>query len=232
MQESLASAPSAVLFNGVKRMSNHPTEIGLRDAGLMGEEVISFGPFRLYASRRLVERAGVPLRLGSRALEILIILIRNAGTVINKRDLIATVWPDVTVGEGCLRVHVAALRKALGDGISGAKYVTNVSARGYCFVGPVSHSNALRVSDGGAADRPHPLLSQSKRVLRRDETIGRIAAELASKRLVTLVGPGGVSKTIVAVAVAQQLLVDSISDVVLFDLGLLTDSGAFPEFRR
>jgi DNA-binding winged helix-turn-helix (wHTH) protein len=228
MQQPLASTPSAVFFNGVKRMSNHPTEIGgLSNTGLMGEDVFSFGPFRLYASRRLVERAGVPLRLGSRALEILIVLIQNAGTVINKRDLTATVWPDVTVGEGCLRVHVAALRKALGDGVSGARYVTNVSARGYCFVGSVSRSKVLRVSDGGATDRPYPLSSQPKRVAGRDETIRRIAVELASKRLATLVGPGSGGRTTVAVAAAQQLLVDLIGDLVVFDLRMPTDSGIF-----
>ena len=144
-------------------MSNDPTEIGLSDVGIVGEEVISFGPFRLYASRRLIERAGLPIHLGARAFEILIVLIQNAGKVVNKDDLMAMVWPDVTVGEGCLRVQVAALRKALGDGTSGARYVISISSRGYCFVAPVSYSNAPTPSARRARcdETRHAILPQS-----------------------------------------------------------------------
>ena len=80
--------------------------------------MISFGPFRLYAAQRLIEREGVPLHLGGRALDIFIVLVEHAGEVVSKNDLMARVWPGVTVDEGSLRVHVAALRKALGDGES------------------------------------------------------------------------------------------------------------------
>src|SRR5882672_9405447 len=113
------------------------------DARAMSGDVISFGPFRLFAARRLIERAGVPVHLGGRALDILIVLTEQAGKVVIKHDLMARVWPGVTVDEGSLRVHVASLRKVLGDGEAGVRYVTTLSGQGYCFVAPIARANAL-----------------------------------------------------------------------------------------
>jgi DNA-binding winged helix-turn-helix (wHTH) protein len=76
-------------------------------------DIISFGPFRLYAAQRLLEKAGSPLNLSARALDILIVLIERAGKVVSKKSLMARVWPDVSVDEGNLRFHIAALRRAL-----------------------------------------------------------------------------------------------------------------------
>ena len=87
------------------------------------EQAVSFGPFRLHAARRTLERSGVALNLGSRALEILIVLVEQAGEVVSKNELMTRVWPDVTVDEASLRVHVAAVRKALADGEPDARYV-------------------------------------------------------------------------------------------------------------
>src|SRR3954452_20473824 len=95
---------------------------------------LSFGPFKLAASERLLTKGGAPVELGARALDILIALISTPNEVVNKTDLISRVWPDVTVEEGSLRFHVASLRKALGDGKDGARYITTLPGRGYCFV--------------------------------------------------------------------------------------------------
>ena len=81
---------------------------------------------------------GKPLRLGSRALDILVTLVESAGETIRKDQLIARTWPDTVVDEGALRVHVAALRKALGDGRAGKRYIANIPGRGYSFVAPVT----------------------------------------------------------------------------------------------
>jgi DNA-binding winged helix-turn-helix (wHTH) protein len=83
-----------------------------------GQE-IAFGPFRLYPDQRRLLRTDVPLQLGSRAWEILLLLVERAGEIVKKSELMARVWPDTIVEEGCLRVHIAALRKALGDGQAG-----------------------------------------------------------------------------------------------------------------
>jgi DNA-binding winged helix-turn-helix (wHTH) protein len=101
------------------------------------EPAISFGPFHLLPAQRLLLEADRPLHLGSRALDILIALVERAGEVISKHELMTRVWPDTCVEEGNLKVHVAALRRILGDGQPGQRYVVNVHGRGYVFVAPV-----------------------------------------------------------------------------------------------
>ena len=103
--------------------------------GLHG--TLRFGPFELSSSQRVLRRDGVTLPLGNRAFDILVYLAERPGEVIGKKELIDHVWPNVTVAEGSLRVHVAAIRKVLGDGQFGNRYVTNDKGRGYCFIGSV-----------------------------------------------------------------------------------------------
>src|SRR5580693_783961 len=98
---------------------------------------LQFGPFELSSSERVLRREGEALPLGGRALDILIYLADRPGEVIAKQELMGHVWSDVTVEEGSLRVHVAAIRKALGDGQFGNRYIANVKGRGYSFVGTV-----------------------------------------------------------------------------------------------
>jgi DNA-binding winged helix-turn-helix (wHTH) protein len=99
--------------------------------------MLKFGRFELSVGERLLRREGVVLPLGSRALDILIYLAERPGELIAKQELIDHVWPDVIVEEGSLRVHVAAIRKALGDGQFGNRYIANIKGRGYSFVGTV-----------------------------------------------------------------------------------------------
>src|ERR1700730_7002350 len=79
-------------------------------------EVVSFGPFELVASERLLTKDGVPVELGARALDILIALLSQPNEIISKKDLLAQVWPDVTVEASSMRVHVGGLRVAMGRG--------------------------------------------------------------------------------------------------------------------
>jgi DNA-binding winged helix-turn-helix (wHTH) protein len=103
----------------------------------MVNRTLRFGPFELSGSKRVLRRNGVTLPLGSRAFDILVYLAERPGEVIGKNELINHVWSNVTVEEGSLRVHVAAIRKALGDGQFGNRYIANVKGRGYSFVGSV-----------------------------------------------------------------------------------------------
>ncbi len=98
---------------------------------------LKFGPFELSIGERVLRRDGRVLPLGDRALDILTYLADRSGEVIAKRELMDHVWSDVTVEEGSLRVHVAAIRKALGDGQFGNRYIANIKGRGYSFVGTV-----------------------------------------------------------------------------------------------
>src|ERR1700736_2351560 len=102
----------------------------LEDASPMDEETFAFGSFRLIPAQRMLLEDGKPLRLGSRALDILVTLVERAGETIHKDQLIARTWPDTVVDEGALRAHVAALRKALGEGPAGRRYIVNIPGRG------------------------------------------------------------------------------------------------------
>src|SRR3984957_12069216 len=86
---------------------------------------LRFGPFELSIGERLLRRDDEVLPLGGRALDILICLAERPGEGISKQELIDHVWSGVTVEEGSLRVHVAAIRKALGDGQFGNRYIAN-----------------------------------------------------------------------------------------------------------
>src|SRR6202020_675530 len=101
------------------------------------QETISFGPFELSSGERILRRDGLVLPLGGRAFDILNYLVKRPGEVVTKKELIDQAWPDVVVEEGSLRVHVAAIRKALGDGKFGNRYIANIQGRGYSFVGSV-----------------------------------------------------------------------------------------------
>jgi AraC-like DNA-binding protein len=107
--------------------------------GSASQHVISFGPFRLFVAERLLERC-IPVHLGRRAAGILAALAERPTEVVSKEDLLARVWPDRTIKEESLRFHVAALRKALGNGRSGIRYLANIPGRGYRFIAPTSHA--------------------------------------------------------------------------------------------
>jgi predicted ATPase len=186
---------------------------------------LSFGPFDLLVSERLLIREGVPIDLGGRALGILVALISAPNEVISKKDLMSQVWPDVRVEEGSLRFHMASLRKALGDGRDGARYIATLAGRGYCFVAPVSRTSS---PNGNAPSvfaefRHANLPSRLSRIVGRDDDVLRLSAQLNTSRFVTIVGAGGVGKTTVAVAVAHHLATAFAGSVLFVDLGMLSD---------
>jgi DNA-binding winged helix-turn-helix (wHTH) protein len=107
------------------------------DSQTVNGATLTFGPYRLLPLQRMVLRGSTPLQLGSPAREILFALVEHAGEVVHKRELLRRVWPDSVVEEATLRVHITALRRALGQGEAGARYVETVTGRGYRFVAPV-----------------------------------------------------------------------------------------------
>jgi predicted ATPase/DNA-binding winged helix-turn-helix (wHTH) protein len=208
--------------------SAKPEEPLLDEERPQGKDIVSFGPFRLFATQRLLEKEGLPLNLGSRALDLLIALVERATEVVSKRELMARVWPNLVVDEGSLRFHIASLRKVLGDGQSGVRYVTNVAGRGYCFVAPISRSAARPSRAESAADQAAKLPSPLLRMVGRDETVQTISAQLLGQRFVTVVGPGGVGKTTVAVSVARAEFAEFGGAVHFVDLGALEDPSLVP----
>jgi predicted ATPase/DNA-binding winged helix-turn-helix (wHTH) protein len=185
-----------------------------------------FGAFTLVPAQRLLLQGDAPVRVGGRALDVLIVLVEAAGKVVGRDELMASVWKKVVVDEGSLRVHIAALRRALGDDGDARRYIVNVPGRGYAFVGDVSPSAPAGVNgtwpkpDAGRSPLP-PLLVN---VVGRDDAIREVGCMVAEHRLVTVVGAGGVGKTTVALAAAARLAAQYRDGARFVDLAPLTDA--------
>jgi predicted ATPase/DNA-binding winged helix-turn-helix (wHTH) protein len=193
-------------------------------------EVLTFGEFRLDPVRFVLHKGGRPVRLGSRALEILILLTQRAGQVVTKNELLDRVWPKGVAQEATLRVHVAALRKALGDGGQGARYVENFSGRGYRFVAPViparekSPLEVANVSPTIEHVRGAEGVSVALgRMVGCADVVAALSMRVLRQRLVTIVGPGGAGKSLVAAAVIEKQVAAYEHGVRLVDLSAVSD---------
>jgi predicted ATPase/DNA-binding winged helix-turn-helix (wHTH) protein len=191
--------------------------------GTVVHSKLRFGPFELSIGERMLRRDGRVLPLGDRALDILTYLADRPGEVIAKQELIHHVWSDVTVEEGSLRVHVAAIRKALGDGQFGNRYIANIKGRGYSFVGTVvplaggtENRNAKLSPQGRLPVRPIMMIG-------RETVVSEVSDKLRNERFVTLLGPGGIGKTTIALAVARAVAEEFAGEVHFVDLESLTD---------
>ncbi|WP_284421904.1 MULTISPECIES: winged helix-turn-helix domain-containing protein [unclassified Bradyrhizobium] len=193
-----------------------------------GDEV-SFGSFVVRVSERSLRKGATPVHLPPRALDILLVLLQQAGSVVDKHDLMARVWPDVTVDAGSLRFHIGVLRKVLGDGEAGARFVATVPGKGYSFVCPVSYRMSAEADDRSrAVETNYGLPPRLSRMIGRDDVVEKVCGMLLKDRFVTIVGPGGIGKTTVAIAAAHQTNPQVASAVAFFDLGPLNDPMLVP----
>lgn len=163
---------------------------------MAGREVYTFGPFSLDAVERRLTRDGHLCPLSPKAHDLLVTLVRDAGRLVRKEDLLDRVWPGAFVEEGILNVHVSTLRKALGDDSRRPWCIETVSRAGYRFIAPVSNLRSGHQSSAAPEDselvgrgRFH-LLSASRQevpkavasyraVVRRDPTYAAAHAGLA-----------------------------------------------------
>lgn len=192
--------------------------------GVSQDLTVSFGPFRLSAGKRLLMKGEEPVAIGGRALDILIALVEHAGEVLTTRELIERVWPNVFVDEASLRVNLGTLRKVLGDGRDGARYIANVPGRGYCFVAQLQRSVSTDARPpAGSTNGFHKLPARLERMIGRDETVTALQFLLMDRRFVSVVGPGGMGKTTVALAIAHAVRDDFSNRVYFLDLHTLGD---------
>src|SRR6266567_1290224 len=196
----------------------------------MNGQAISFGPFRLLPAQRLLLEDDQPVRLGSRAFDILATLLERPGEVIGKDDLISRTWPKTFVEDVNLKIQVSALRRALGDGQAGKRYIATVTGRGYSFVAPIrldepSHAPPPTTV---ASTEAHNLPLAVTRMIGRDEAVAALVSRLSRERLVTIVGPGGIGKTTVALAVAERMIAGYEHGIWLVDLAPLGEPRLVP----
>jgi predicted ATPase/DNA-binding winged helix-turn-helix (wHTH) protein len=196
----------------------------------MDGQAVSFGPYRLLTAQRVLLEGDRQVRLGSRAFDILAALVERAGQVVGKEELIGRAWPETFVEESNLKIQISALRRALGDGQGDNRYVITVPGRGYNFVAPVRVDEPPRVplpvtiASAGVHNLPLALT----RMIGREDAVATLVSRLSRERLLTVVGPGGVGKTTVALAVAERMIADYEHGVWVIDLAPLADPRLVP----
>ncbi len=219
--EQERGTPNASTVGGSPRTQKEDDTAAVGPPALRGK-IASFGPFRLHATERLLEKNGTPLKIGSRALDILITLLEHAPEVVSNHDLIRRVWGQLVVDEVSLRVHVAALRKRLGDGDSSVSYIANIPGRGYCFTGAVTWAEA-RATPRKARTAAPQLPREPLLMVGRDIAIRELTAQLKKQRFVSIVGAGGIGKTTIALTLAHRMLAEFEGAVHFLDLGAVED---------
>lgn len=184
-------------------------------------------------AKRELRAAGVTVPLGSRAFEIVETLVRSAGELVTKDDLMARVWPDLVVGENTVQVHISAIRKAFGPD---RKLLKTVSGRGYRLLGDWA---ARQEPEGQSAEPPERLSVTAQAyftnvpiaasaLIGRETAVQALLDLISAYRVVTLTGPGGIGKTVLASEVARRLSPTAQSDVLFIELVSLADPALVP----
>lgn len=187
-----------------------------------------FGPFRLSTSKRVLFEGDRVVRLGTKAIEILIALVERAGELVSKHELVEIAWPDTTVVEANLTVQVAALRRALGEDESANQYIVNSPGRGYRFVAPIRIVNEHHPVVDAPSVPAHNLPAQLTRLIGRADELPALRNRLTDSRLLSIVGPPGIGKTSIAIQLSEAMLPQFRDGVWLVDLSSITNASLIP----
>ena len=201
--------------NGRAARTDQPSVLG----------IAVFGPFRVRATERVLEKDGLAVKIGSRAFDILVMLLQAAPAVVTGDMLMSRVWGSLVVDEGSLRFQIAALRKMLGWAPSGGPYITNVPGRGYCITVPVTWTSSAPNSRTEArASLPTTRLPlRPRRLFGRDREVRTLVKLLQDRRFLTIVGAGGIGKTTLALTIAHEVLSEFAGAVHFLDLAAIQD---------
>ena len=198
-----------------------------------GQPVYQTGEWEIDLARREVRARGVSVPIGGRAFEIMEVLVRAAGDLVTKNELMDRIWPGAVVGDNTLQVHISAVRKALGP--YGAMLKT-VSGRGYRMLenwtvrhhdSPTPLTNRRPISENpepAATNFPMNITALNG----RSAATRRLRDLVSAWRVVTLTGPGGIGKTALALEVAGGLLADFDGGGWFVELASLSDPDLVP----
>jgi predicted ATPase/DNA-binding winged helix-turn-helix (wHTH) protein len=192
-----------------------------------GAACLEFGRFRLFTRQRELRLGDVTVPLGSRAFDVLLILVESEGELVTKEELLARVWPGAVVEESNIQVQVSALRKALREE---RNLILTVPLRGYRFTGEVRALDAEGRALPPAAPPPQALRQVPTNLpapvsdfIGREAELRELRELLGHNRLVTLVGTGGIGKTRLGLTAARAMVEEFADGVWLAELAPLTD---------
>ena len=193
--------------------------------------VYEAGSLEIDAGRRELRVGGIPVPLGGRAFEVIEVLVKSAGGLVTKDELMERVWPGVIVEENTLQVHISAIRKALG---ADRGMLNTVSGRGYRLSGNWATREApaeMRARES-ASIPSHPFETNvpvaASALVGRELAVQHLRDLLTAYRVATLTGPGGIGKTVLAAEVARRLFPTIESDVFFVELVSLSDPALVP----
>jgi hypothetical protein len=150
-------------------------------------------------------------------------LVERAGEVVSKDRLVARVSPNTFVEDGNLKFQIGGLRRALGEGRSGSRYLVTIPRRGYLFVAPVTIAEEAASEAPLAAEtrRQDNLPVRLTRLIRGAVTVSSLVGQVLRLRLLPIVGLAGIGKISVGLAVAEELVGTYQHGVWLIDLAAL-----------
>lgn len=188
------------------------------------ERTYTFGEFCLLPDRQVLLRGERPVSLGSRAFNILTLLVQRAGELVSNFEIEAYAWPGTYVHESNVKVQIAALRKTLrtvahDDG----QAILNVPGRGYCFTGQVVVEGRARPSAARTTAARAAISAPAAQIIGRDDEIATLVELVSQHSLVTVVGAGGVGKTTLAWAAAERLATRYDAPACFVDLASIDD---------
>ena len=196
------------------------------NAGEAADHDYRFGAFRLQPRRRRLLHGDEIVPLSQRALSILSVLVDRHDRIVTKEEIFAEVWPDTSVDEHNLTVHVCTLRKVLG-----ADAITTIPGRGYKFTAELEQpASGAALQPPLGRDDPPPLADARTNLpqpltalIGREAELSELAEAIGQSRLVTLAGPGGIGKTRLAIELGWCLRARFPDGVWLVDLAPLSD---------
>jgi predicted ATPase/DNA-binding winged helix-turn-helix (wHTH) protein len=194
------------------------------------QPVYEFGAWEIDLARREMRLNGVPANIGSRAFEVVETLVQSAGELIDKYDLMNRVWPGAVVEENTLQAQISAIRRALGPDRGLLK---TVAGRGYRLLGDWIIRQKDCASAGLSTAEPARsyvtnLTAPPSALIGRETAEAQLLEMLSTYRMITMTGPGGIGKSILAQTVARNLLATFRGDGLLVELVSLRDPALVP----
>lgn len=171
------------------------------EARTISPSPLRFGRFELRPAERVLLDGGLPVPLGGRAFDVLVVLAAHAGRLVPKSQLLDEAWPGLVVEEGNVAAQIMALRKALGGDA-----IATIAGHGYRFTLAAEPLAPAAPARPAAAPAPHNLPAATTSFVGRAAELAQIAGLLQDHRLVSLLGPGGIGKTRLALQAATGQL--------------------------